>query len=294
MGSAPSSPSPPKQTPTTPTAGGGRDGESPSNGGTYAFPPTIQSEVMGLSGGPRRPRALWTGLAVEAGVAGIVERGTDEAAVAEGAVDRIQQFLLVDAVGHAVEAEADVALAELRFAAELERRQAEVFDFCLDHDGVAGLPGTVARGDDLYAGMPRHRCRARLAVLGVGAAAENGGQRQGGGSRQHCQGWGPSTHRSGNITRNIENHIRRLPLAILALALGLALAAPVAAGADLAGHVNPFSGTRPGSGTFGGGHNFPGATLPFGMVQWGPDTSPSAPHSGGYDHRDNHIRGFSL
>src|SRR6185312_14101586 len=67
MGSAPSSPSPPKQTPTTPTAGGGRDGESPSNGGTYAFPPTIQSEVMGLSGGPRRPRALWTGLAVEAG-----------------------------------------------------------------------------------------------------------------------------------------------------------------------------------------------------------------------------------
>jgi predicted alpha-1,2-mannosidase len=30
------------------------------------------------------------------------------------------------------------------------------------------------------------------------------------------------------------------------------------------------------------------------MVQWGPDTAPSAPHSGGYDHRDNHIRGFSL
>jgi predicted alpha-1,2-mannosidase len=30
------------------------------------------------------------------------------------------------------------------------------------------------------------------------------------------------------------------------------------------------------------------------MVQWGPDTTPSAPHSGGYDHRDNHLRGFSL
>ncbi len=30
------------------------------------------------------------------------------------------------------------------------------------------------------------------------------------------------------------------------------------------------------------------------MVQWSPDTTPSAPHSGGYDHRDNHIRGFSL
>ncbi len=30
------------------------------------------------------------------------------------------------------------------------------------------------------------------------------------------------------------------------------------------------------------------------MVQWSPDTTPSAPHSGGYDHRDNHLRGFSL
>jgi predicted alpha-1,2-mannosidase len=30
------------------------------------------------------------------------------------------------------------------------------------------------------------------------------------------------------------------------------------------------------------------------MVQWSPDTTPSAPHSGGYDYRDDHIRGFSL
>ncbi len=30
------------------------------------------------------------------------------------------------------------------------------------------------------------------------------------------------------------------------------------------------------------------------MVQWSPDTTPSAPHSGGYDHRDNHVRGFGL
>jgi predicted alpha-1,2-mannosidase len=58
--------------------------------------------------------------------------------------------------------------------------------------------------------------------------------------------------------------------------------------------VHPFAGTRPGPGTFGGGHNFPGAALPFGMVQWGPDTTPAAPHSGGYDHRDNHLSGFSL
>ena len=30
------------------------------------------------------------------------------------------------------------------------------------------------------------------------------------------------------------------------------------------------------------------------MVQWGPDTVPADRHSGGYDYRDRHIRGFSL
>jgi predicted alpha-1,2-mannosidase len=97
-----------------------------------------------------------------------------------------------------------------------------------------------------------------------------------------------------NITRNGQIHPRRAGAAILALALVLLAAAPTVAAADLASHVNPFAGTRPGPGTFGGGHNFPGATLPFGMVQWSPDTTPSAPHSGGYDHRDDHVSGFSL
>ena len=50
----------------------------------------------------------------------------------------------------------------------------------------------------------------------------------------------------------------------------------------------------PGPRTFGGGHNYPGAALPFGMVQWSPDTTPAAPHSGGYDYRDHHVSGFSL
>jgi predicted alpha-1,2-mannosidase len=88
--------------------------------------------------------------------------------------------------------------------------------------------------------------------------------------------------------------MRRVGAAILAVSLALAAASPGAAAADPASHVNPFAGTRPGPGTFGGGHNFPGAALPFGMVQWSPDTTPAAPHSGGYDHRDNHVRGFSL
>ncbi len=71
--------------------------------------------------------------------------------------------------------------------------------------------------------------------------------------------------------------------------------APAAAGAGLADHVHVFAGTRPGHDTFGGGHNFPGASAPFGMVQWSPDTTPADRNGrGGYDYRDSHIKGFSL
>ena len=61
-----------------------------------------------------------------------------------------------------------------------------------------------------------------------------------------------------------------------------------------AAQVDPFAGTQPGPHTFGGGHNFPGASVPFGMVQWSPDTTPPDRHSGGYDYRDYHVKGFSL
>jgi predicted alpha-1,2-mannosidase len=56
--------------------------------------------------------------------------------------------------------------------------------------------------------------------------------------------------------------------------------------------VNPFIGT---SGTEIGGpiDTFPGATMPFGMVQWSPDT-PSEPAGGGYNYTDKEITGFSL
>ncbi|HVV89360.1 MAG TPA: hypothetical protein VHB53_02590, partial [Solirubrobacterales bacterium] len=89
-----------------------------------------------------------------------------------------------------------------------------------------------------------------------------------------------------NITRNLRN--------TLALTAALWLALAGTASADPASHVDVFAGTRPGPRTFGGGHNYPGAALPFGMVQWSPDTTPAAPHSGGYDHRDHHVSGFSL
>ena len=56
--------------------------------------------------------------------------------------------------------------------------------------------------------------------------------------------------------------------------------------------VQTFIGT---SGTPVGGpiDTFPGADMPFGMVQWSPDT-PSANAGGGYEYSDKTITGFSL
>ena len=56
--------------------------------------------------------------------------------------------------------------------------------------------------------------------------------------------------------------------------------------------VDPFVGT---SGTPIGGpvDTFPGADMPFGMVQWSPDT-PSQNAGGGYEYGDRTITGFSL
>lgn len=82
---------------------------------------------------------------------------------------------------------------------------------------------------------------------------------------------------------------------IAAALASLALTAQPAAAAGLADHVHVFAGTMPGHDTFGGGHNFPGAAAPFGMVQWSPDTTPADRNGrAGYDYRDSHIRGFSL
>src|SRR3954447_15460752 len=84
----------------------------------------------------------------------------------------------------------------------------------------------------------------------------------------------------------------------LSVAVGVA-AASAGAAADLAHYVNPFNGTEPGApdfGTGGGaGNTFPGPVVPFGMIQWGPDTSPSSANAGGgYAYGDSRIRGFSV
>jgi predicted alpha-1,2-mannosidase len=63
--------------------------------------------------------------------------------------------------------------------------------------------------------------------------------------------------------------------------------APVAYLADPASAVDPIIGTS------GAVDDFPGADVPFGMVQWSPDT-PSRPSGGGYEYKDKTVTGFSL
>jgi predicted alpha-1,2-mannosidase len=63
--------------------------------------------------------------------------------------------------------------------------------------------------------------------------------------------------------------------------------------ADSVHEVNPFIGTT------NGGNVFPGATMPFGMVQFSPEATPVNPRRpiaapGGYEYRATAIRGFSL
>ena len=46
--------------------------------------------------------------------------------------------------------------------------------------------------------------------------------------------------------------------------------------------------------TSGGGNTFPGADVPFGMVQWSPDTSPDRNAGGGYNYGDTSLMGYSV
>jgi predicted alpha-1,2-mannosidase len=52
--------------------------------------------------------------------------------------------------------------------------------------------------------------------------------------------------------------------------------------------VNPFIGTS------GAVDTFPGPDMPFGMMQWSPDTSPDRPDGGGYEYNDSKLTGYSL
>ena len=77
------------------------------------------------------------------------------------------------------------------------------------------------------------------------------------------------------------------------------IAALLASPSAFAGQPDPASLVNPLVGTTNGGNVFPGATMPFGMVQFSPEATPvnlkrmiAAP--GGYEYRAKQIRGFSL
>jgi putative alpha-1,2-mannosidase len=75
---------------------------------------------------------------------------------------------------------------------------------------------------------------------------------------------------------------------VAAACAGPAAAAAASYVSDPAGLVNPFIATG------NGGDTFPGADVPFGMVQWSPDTFPNRPDGGGYDYDDSAIAGYGL
>jgi predicted alpha-1,2-mannosidase len=113
----------------------------------------------------------------------------------------------------------------------------------------------------------------------------------------------------GRVERLRRGTAHRLSGAVTALGLvavvGVFAAAPTPAAAspsaapglvaDPAGLVNPVDGTGTGPVDPGTVGEFPGADLPFGMLQWSPDTSPAGTTSGGgYSYGDSTLDGFSL
>jgi predicted alpha-1,2-mannosidase len=91
----------------------------------------------------------------------------------------------------------------------------------------------------------------------------------------------------------------------MSLVAAAAVVAPAvaAAGAERVGTtvsnpsslVDPIDGTGAGAVNPGAIGEFPGADLPFGMIQWSPQTTPNvAMAGGGYSYADSAISGFSL
>jgi predicted alpha-1,2-mannosidase len=91
---------------------------------------------------------------------------------------------------------------------------------------------------------------------------------------------------------------RRHLLASATLGVALAASALTAPGAAAAAApqlvTDPVALVNPLIGTSGGVNEFPGPDMPFGMIQWSPDTAPSRPDGGGYSYTADEISGFSL
>ncbi|PWI41522.1 lectin [Streptomyces sp. ICBB 8177] len=93
------------------------------------------------------------------------------------------------------------------------------------------------------------------------------------------------------------NRFRRRVAALSVLGMAvLPLQALGAAGASAATAFvdDPASLVNPLIGTSGAVDTFPGPDMPFGMLQWGPDTTPDRAYGGGYEYKDSKLSGFSL
>jgi len=102
---------------------------------------------------------------------------------------------------------------------------------------------------------------------------------------------------------NSFKRFRSVFLVMVAVAGVTAAAGATAAGATTAAATgvaatplvtDPASLVNPLIGTSGGVNEFPGPDMPFGMIQWSPDTSPSRPDGGGYAYTASQITGYSL
>lgn len=81
---------------------------------------------------------------------------------------------------------------------------------------------------------------------------------------------------------------------LTALFSSLLLVATVSSDRSAAKNVNPVDFVNPIIGTAGAGHTYPGATVPFGMVQLSPDTGTDGwQWCSGYNYQDRSIIGFS-
>ncbi|KAG9575227.1 hypothetical protein KCV01_g17907, partial [Aureobasidium melanogenum] len=146
-----------------------------------------------------------------------------------------------------------------------------------EHRVKAGRPETTGSS-----GRPLRGTFDDRRPLGAGSST---GMTHGTGQRS-CIGF-----QSRQIQPFVEKPLRPLRPLVLASALLPALAGATDGPASL---VNPLIGTA------NGGDVFPGAVVPFGMLQFSPEESPlpgrkvPIASAGGYEHRGDTIRGFSL
>lgn len=89
-------------------------------------------------------------------------------------------------------------------------------------------------------------------------------------------------------------NIKRFSKRLLGGAMIMAITTSLCAHPNVTKYVNPFIGTGAALNSLSG-NNYPGATVPFGMVQLSPDTreAPNWAQASGYDYNDSIIYGFS-